>query len=120
MVDQVMVASIRLLLQRALAEKGEDFVYDLGDMGACEYTERDDDGRLVPSCLWGHVLVWSGVDVEELEKFEGTRVTDVPAPWSGDPVLILAAQASQLVQDTGNTWGQAVEAFENVVQRATL
>jgi hypothetical protein len=101
------------LLDRAVAEKGEDYIYpgSLGN-GACWYTR---DGR--PDCIVGHVLFWKGVTPEQLERLEGTSAFGL------DGWLELDEKTSQLLwktqqrQDSGVPWGRAVAEAKAEVAR---
>ena len=99
------------LLQRAVAEKGADYVYDPdsanpGSYG-CAYFQQDG----TPSCLVGHVIaykgltkgllgVWNGSDVDLLVE-RGFLDLDERAQW-------LLANAQNL-QDNGKSWGEALD-----------
>ncbi len=56
-------------LHRAVAEKGEDYVYPAASSGyrggACVYSERNEAGEAYPSCIVGHVI--AALDPEEFQ-----------------------------------------------------
>jgi hypothetical protein len=96
------------LLDRAVAEKGADFVYDRGPDGhdECLYLHGNE-----PGCIVGHVLVYKGVDLELIRELEGIGV------WSLDeylPQLKTDGRTRRLLgaaqgkQDSGQTWGDSV------------
>lgn len=112
------LASVRLALAAAIAEKGEGYVYhepmfpvydDESDesrlelSGQCEYVEPvfNGDGTVtewVPSCLWGHVLHTLGVPISVMRS-EGEQIDALDyLPWASEQIS-KAARASQVVQD---------------------
>lgn len=122
--------AVREQLRLALEKKGEGYVYteplvpffneetgetELMRADECQYTEPDGDGGLRASCLWGHVLVGLGFEIDALSKMEGAGIADLGVPWN-DEVISAAAKCSQQVQDRGWSWGAAVEVFEAVIR----
>jgi hypothetical protein len=121
------------LMEGAVALKGEDYVYpkraeseDEIGWGGCDYVR---DGQ--PSCIVGHVLVAAGVPVEQLAAHEGNSAwTVVPAlkpEWGGvdddshyypeSSPIARALDKAQSLQDAGSTWGEALEAFKEELER---
>ncbi len=97
------------LLERAVATRGEDFVYEKPeDAEFCVYVR---DGK--PDCLIGVVLSMVGWTNEELEVADsiGTVSTlAIDTRWadrfSKDAVRILGS--AQSAQDFGRAWGSAL------------
>lgn len=79
----------------------------------CQYLERDYEGSTIPSCLYGHVLIDLGVDMEWLDSMESKGINNVLKSLGvTDERLINAVQMSQLTQDTCLfTWAQCVQVF---------
>jgi len=101
-------------LEEAVAERGEDYVYDEHDDGGhCVYVK---DGR--PSCLVGNALVKLGViTVEELVPFE-TKSANYVTRALNAPVAVQAALCrAQAVQDDGEPWGAALEQAKRVAEK---
>lgn len=107
-------------LDRAVAEKGEDFIYafekrdssssDVFSMVLCNYTRRDpDSGEIEPGCIVGMVLAACGFPVQEMHRTIGI-IREVARnrslPIDGDALLLL--QDVQGLQDDGYMWGDAV------------
>lgn len=98
------------LLNRAVAEKGEDYRYPKGfapfstDDNLCLYRRTD---TLQPACIVGHVLSYLDV-LDEAE--EGTAADDLGVVRS-----LFDSRSQNLLtyvqnhQDEGITWGEAVE-----------
>lgn len=132
-VNELDLAAVREQLRLALAKKGEEYVYEfppvweyddadrlmLVETGECQYVRDDLPEGPAPSCLWGHVLVGMGVSIESLRVCEGTRIDEVSVtPWADD-LIDRAARESQRRQDNGETWGAAVQAFEDYIKAAS-
>lgn len=103
------------LLQIAVDERGEEYVYraderDLNGNVSCDYAESDGS----PSCLIGLALSVIGVDPTWLSVGEDLG-------WAGCGIEVLGDDlglprkvsdvfsAAQIAQDTGSTWGTALE-----------
>lgn len=105
------VAGARSLLERAISERGEAYVYT-PPAGVDGFAYFDGDGT--PSCLIGHVLHYLGFVPGDVP--EGTNV------WLGMRDLFPAAagvmeglDAAQAAQDEGEPWGSALAAFDTGV-----
>lgn len=98
------------LVQEAIAERGEDFVYT-PPMGAddCKYVHDDE-----PGCIVGHVLI-SGLGLPStlLSACEGTDASHVLRVARQDALITADADAEsylcdlQSLQDSGDSWGKA-------------
>lgn len=107
------------LLREAVAERGEDFVYEPDDVEeGCTYVHRGDDDSLCPGCLVGDVLIRAGVPAETfidldinketgawlaLEKLKAAGLIDY------DRATEVTLHRAQLEQDEKQTWGDAME-----------
>jgi len=112
------------LLERAVEEKGADYVDPDADTVGCNYA----DGQGNPLCIVGHVVNYLGVDLRpvvvgedgaEHEELWGHGVSAVElnyatraAPHPGiritdDAVWVLGK--AQTMQDNGASWGEAVK-----------
>jgi hypothetical protein len=127
------------LLERAVQEKGEEYVYTpirVEHMGEkCLYATAD---KSAPSCIVGHALAYVGVPVEKL--FELDHIGDMGAiyelnreslnrdEYSGDEYRVNVPTAleeiagvhltdeaedlfteAQSAQDGGKTWGESIQ-----------
>jgi hypothetical protein len=92
-------------LRKVVAERGEDFVYE----GSCVYQF---EGQ--PACIVGHVLAhllpewWRSTEIvkQNLSAFQLSQCGLATADAAD------ALEAAQVAQDTGLTWGEALEAAE--------
>lgn len=97
------------LLERAVATRGADFVYEKPEgEDFCKYV-RDDK----PDCLIGVVLSMVGWTNEELKAADklGTVhgvAVDFAERLGSDAIVVLGA--AQAVQDDGASWGKALTA----------
>lgn len=95
------------LLDRAVAERGEDYVYPEEErtaMGDCRYFF---DGH--PSCIIGHVLAYKGIGAEQIKDYEGKYVGAVISKFFVPAIdVALLFTEAQSMQDNGHSWGQAV------------
>lgn len=104
------------LLERAVAEKGADYVYERDEVGRCAYFNQDGS----PSCLVGHILHYKGVTIDDLKDSRAWREDGMnanasvaalidsgvlDAPYSAATLL----RNAQINQDSGFEWGRAVE-----------
>ena len=126
MTVNITTESVLASFDKALAQKGEDFVYPthiIDQFGTCRYVY---DGE--PSCIVGFVLADHGVPLTQLSIWEGNDSQgliegleyslDITVSDPGAKTLLAIAQS---VQDTdvrdyaerdeelpNNTWGNAV------------
>lgn len=116
------------LLERAVAEKGEDYVYP--DHGRADTDYRTSHGSCVyqtrhtkqPACIVGHVLDYAGRlgDVVEagLNQNGVTRLT-----VAGFGLKVFTHRAGQVLgkaqssQDNGGSWGEALAAARAAATR---
>lgn len=63
------------LLEKALEEKGPDYVYERID-GGCVYVSNGQ-----PSCIVGHALAYAGVPIETISTFDEAGKGDGPYSW---------------------------------------
>lgn len=100
------------LLDRAVKEKGADYIYehraDEASEDACLYFY---DGK--PSCIVGHVLAYKGLTGEQAEllDFEGTGIFYLQGNGylDVDERTLKTLARAQQDQDHGNSWGVAVQ-----------
>ena len=102
-------------LERAVAERGEDFVYPeawMTSANACQYSLRDG----TPACIIG--LALSYIDPELVpDSFYFGAVDGVLEDLGvEDGALIIAARAAQIRQDRGYTWGRSLDAYKAVLE----
>lgn len=101
------------LLDRALADHGEDHIYSDGPSNIrCTYAY---EGR--PSCIVGHAMHFAGVAVAQLEALDGRdggsgvdwlyKNGELPLAVTRGAARVL--QVAQEAQDGGYAWGLAVE-----------
>lgn len=114
-------------IDKAVALKGEDHVYEMHQGGSgmtCKYAVPSPDGEgYVPDCIVGHVLVDLGVNPDELQYTDDNdhgRIAEgdfsymtVVAEQEGvftinDDAANFLARA-QFQQDNGMPWGQSVQ-----------
>ena len=113
------------LLERAVAEKGEDYVYrpDRRETDLCFYADYDDESAYYefesvgeptgPGCIVGHVLSYLGATPEDLAALDLQQptATMVCENLSANADVIGILRAAQNTQDGlwENAWGQALE-----------
>jgi hypothetical protein len=114
---------VRDLLDKAIVEKGEDYIYPrvVLDESSCNYLEYEDNlSREVPigpGCLVGHVLLYDGVEMSELMGKEGSGAASV-APYSAS--VNTALGLAQQHQDQGHPWKEARQKYdEHLVYHCT-
>lgn len=98
------------LLEKQIEEAGPDYVYTAPEESqTCQYVVDDQ-----PSCLIGRALYDYGVPLETLAGWDAPtqvirKVFDELAPdfLTEDAATVLAA--AQETQDTGGTWGLALQ-----------
>lgn len=127
--------AVTATLKDIVAEYGEDYVYPTPiDFfgGSCTYSQPG-DGKLVPSCIVGHVIARLAPEVfttiSELEAHDNyqnsasaddilkgdlkwwTEAQEDIDPLTEDSTLISALFSAQHEQDHGKTWGEALDAY---------
>ena len=98
-------------LEEAVAEKGEDYRYDVTD--GCVYVEGDQ-----PSCIAGNALARLGVPIEDMLRFNaGWGVTSLARELdlSIDDRARAALDIAQELQDEGAPWGVGDKAMDRGV-----
>lgn len=115
-------ADFTAALEKAVADKGADYVYYNPDHGRnCVYTSNGE-----PSCIVGTALVnlgfepnpdWDNPFHPEAGVDEDDTAADTILPRFFDipENVVLAACRAQLVQDTGGTWGAALFEYKEAV-----
>ena len=121
MVKKVNAVKVIDLLDRAIREKGADYVYN--PEGGCFYFVRKDGKNayslleglegVVPSCLVGYVLHYLGVTYRECGAGPFHPKIAEGVVFSKDACRALAV--AQVVQDSGGNWGMAVYAARAAV-----
>lgn len=111
-------ADFTAAIEKAVADKGADYVYNPRHDRTCVYTE---DGE--PSCIVGTALVNLGF--EPNPKWDTAPRSGVFEDTAADTILphffdipgdvVLAARKAQIEQDNGGTWGQALESYKKAV-----
>ena len=103
---QITKTSALASLRKAVAGKGEDFVYEPVDpLVGCLYF----DALGMCSCIVGHVLADHGYTLDDIEKDRNNTLI-----WSLDHRIDMTAAAksvlsvAQRAQDHGRTWGVAL------------
>ena len=102
-------------LTALVAQEGEDYVYEQGESGRCDYVR---DGK--PSCIIGRFLADLGVSLERLkladEPVSGTAaltlLEELQDEGVVDPLILKVIKAlgtAQCKQDNEYPWGVAVE-----------
>jgi hypothetical protein len=100
--------SYRAALQEAVDLKGPDFIYEK-PTGAilCRYMDGNE-----PDCIHAHALFSLGHT--NLSQYEGLSVSVILSELGvDDEILVQAATRAQFAQDTGSSWGEALEAFDS-------
>jgi len=111
------------LLERAVAEKGADYVYPRAHrLAGCVYFEEE---TKAPSCIVGHVLAYKGVDPEPFIEDVNLNGDTVDSLLSDDedPGFVNTDGRTksllswvQHIQDNGKPWGDAVYRARNAVE----
>lgn len=107
-------AQINAALKKALADRGEDYVYPESEKhkGGCMYATEDG----APSCIVGYVLhvldPEKFAEVATWERKKGTGDTAVDDAWRDLDLdfqldQVEALRMAQVKQDRGDTWGTA-------------
>lgn len=108
-------ADFTAAIEKAVADKGADYVYNPDDSRSCVYTE---DGE--PSCIIGTALVNLGFEPNpdwdnpmQTDKLLEDTTADTILPYFFDipENVVVAARRAQVDQDNGSTWGTALEDY---------
>ena len=102
-------------LERAVAERGEDFVYPeawMTSANACQYSLRDG----TPACIIGLALSYIDPGIVPGSGEFGSSDAGMEELGVEDDVLIIAARAAQIRQDRGYTWGRSLDAYKAVLE----
>ena len=99
------------VLREVVAER-PDYVYP---HDYCVY--RDEDGS--PSCLIGHVIQRLDPDYFASISEQGNGATVRGLSWTDrfSVAEVRALRAAQMIQDTGQTWAEALATFELQIGR---
>lgn len=104
------------LLQKAVEERGEDFVYpdewkggteDNVYPSTCRYVLRGDSK---PACIAGYVFHAYGMPLQELSQHEGKSAWKLAEEVDVDSASSAMINAAQVAQDDGKSWGSALAA----------
>jgi hypothetical protein len=97
------------LLERAVAEKGENYIDPNSETTGCIYFDYQSHQ---PCCIVGHLLHYKGVGYDDLGH---SLNMDGPVVGVNEHISIftdlaqLILVSAQLAQDRGDTWGEALE-----------
>lgn len=108
------VDEVGILLDKAVAKKGEDYIYQLDLNRFCAYYHGEE-----PGCIVGHVLADLGVDASMVRGADvnvgvgisGASMAAALTSWG----IEFTEQAmdvlykAQCMQDVGSAWGAAVK-----------
>lgn len=113
---------------REIATGKEDYVYvdpspatvPVVGYVNCHYAHGDE-----PGCLIGHALAAQGVPIERLQHFDESANTVAGLVERGelsfsDEAVLFAWGRAQSAQDTGRSWGAAIEEAEDEIRWITL
>jgi hypothetical protein len=114
---------VKRALEEAVAEKGADFRYneedELNGFGPCLYVPDPDaeieDPRSTTGCLLGVATAklgveWTDGDVASISQYTGERF------HIEEGRVMLAMASAQQAQDTGGTWGEALDLFNDTYE----
>lgn len=125
----------RALLKKAVAKKGEDYVYPKGRFGnfgpSCVYAYWTEENEVAPSCLVGHALIDFMPELTYDIVFSENKATEglyaqgsirgIASQMQADGVLKITPEAlaylarAQHRQDESYTWGASLEAAERML-----
>lgn len=108
------------LLDEAVAEKGEDYVYEPPSYtDSCLYVHQDDEGKTSCGCIAANVFHRAGVPLSDLSRYEGVRASKVikKLKINADPLVSRFLNLVQMYQDDKNSWGLAVRKARIVSQK---
>lgn len=93
-----------VFLEKAIAEKGADYVYEPAQNGErCLYFDNG-----TPSCLVGHVLSYMGYDSTDVTENEDAETTIQKMGIEFDKETARLLCAVQENQDDGLAWGESL------------
>lgn len=97
------------LLQRAVIEKGDGYIYPKRDVEGPTCVYKED---ATPSCIVGHVLSYIGLLDEAIDGMGPVGLQ----PWRRQFTdnALWALGRAQSLQDKGETWGEALIAAKEV------
>jgi hypothetical protein len=106
-------------IRAAVAQRGRDHLYTDQDGRApvrgsnCWYGHQKTGEA---GCVIGLALNLLGITLEQLAEHEGTQAADLMLRLDvGTEVERAAARRAQQVQDNGGTWGEALDAYDEVM-----
>lgn len=114
-------------IHKAVEDRGRDWVYpkftenehgeeiwneDWTRSGSCLYVKDD----LTPACIVGYALVEAGIPARDMQVLaEAEELVHAHLSLDVSERMTLALDRTQSVQDRGGSWGEAVDAFGNVL-----
>lgn len=116
---ELTLVKARELVERAIEEKGSDYIYEKHDGDTCLYVHdlepHNEPFEPTPGCIVGCALILGGLDVDD---FAGINMMPAPVALerlqadglvntSGEVMSYL--EILQTNQDRGKTWGEANE-----------
>lgn len=109
-------------LEAVVRARGEDYMYQQdfsNGSSSCKYIARSiSRGRVIPACIVGATMSYLGVSDSTLRRWDntptGSSVIDIETTLIPEDAK-LALQKAQEVQDRGNTWGNALQAYKTRV-----
>ena len=123
--DKITLSVAKDLVDKAIALRGEEFVYYRGRKADCMYVHHDEvwnevredyepaENGAQPGCLVGLALNLHGVPLEVMEDHEGNDATALLDALENDNVVPHDSEAArflylaQVAQDRGESWGFA-------------
>ena len=102
-------------LERAVAERGEDFVYPeawMTNSNACQYSLKDG----TPACIIGLALSYIDPGIVPGSGEFGSSDAVMEDLGVEDGPLIIAARAAQIEQDRGYPWGQVFVVYKQILE----
>lgn len=119
---EVKAAEALALLDRAVAAKGDDYIYpwiSTSQGSACLNFHKGQ-----PSCLIGHVLSYLDVTPDMMDDHNGHGIWAVSRFLCNQgivrftPLAEAALSRAQEAQDNGYTWGRAITVAKEFAERA--
>lgn len=99
----------KTLLERAVEEKGEDYVFRPRNDNGYWYFNPEDG---TPGCIVGHVLHYKGITVEDIGELNvacGVGMLKDHGVIEADSQTMDLLENAQTEQDQGETWSNAVK-----------